>query len=367
MKSVLSIQSHVVHGYVGGRAAIFPLQSQGWEVDNINTVHFSNHTGYGHFTGTSLACKELDSILDQLINNLDIEYSAVITGYIPNAELIACISRYILQIKQRNTPLEKPLYLFDPVMGDNDYMYVDKSCVEEYRNLIKLRIADIITPNQFELQLLSGIKISCRNSLKEALDKIHEEYGVPYIVVTSVDSKIVDGSESRNNSNSSKNIYCIISVKPQADKLQQEEEKGNETKLAMFQIPQIESYFTGVGDLFSALLLDKFVANNHLENKPFQRLSRAVNQVLTIMKWTLKLTYELGMDQARKAHCGEVKCNNTISNGTSNGNGHIEDEEIVGKMNDANTMKHFELKIIQARKYYDYDGEGEFKEMNVEF
>ena len=42
---VLSIQSHVVHGYVGNRAATFPLQLLGTEVDVINTVQLSNHTG----------------------------------------------------------------------------------------------------------------------------------------------------------------------------------------------------------------------------------------------------------------------------------------------------------------------------------
>jgi pyridoxine kinase len=45
MSRLLSIQSHVVHGYVGNRAATFPLQLLGYDVDTINTVQFSNHTG----------------------------------------------------------------------------------------------------------------------------------------------------------------------------------------------------------------------------------------------------------------------------------------------------------------------------------
>lgn len=48
---VLSIQSHVVSGYVGNKSATFPLQLLGFEVDTINTVQFSNHTGYGHWKG----------------------------------------------------------------------------------------------------------------------------------------------------------------------------------------------------------------------------------------------------------------------------------------------------------------------------
>jgi len=45
---VLSIQSHTVHGYVGNKSAVFPLQLLGFDVDPINSVHFSNHTeGWG--------------------------------------------------------------------------------------------------------------------------------------------------------------------------------------------------------------------------------------------------------------------------------------------------------------------------------
>ena len=42
---VLSIQSHVVHGYVGNKCAVLPLQLLGFDVDPINSVQFSNHTG----------------------------------------------------------------------------------------------------------------------------------------------------------------------------------------------------------------------------------------------------------------------------------------------------------------------------------
>lgn len=66
---VLSIQSHVAFGYVGGKAAVFPLQCLGYDVDVsiqqftrslrfrtnksawqvVNTVNFSNHTGKYYF------------------------------------------------------------------------------------------------------------------------------------------------------------------------------------------------------------------------------------------------------------------------------------------------------------------------------
>ena len=75
---VLTIQSHTVHGYVGNRCAVFPLQllgtlqrisrvvrcytllvraalAAGFEVEAINSVQFSNHTGYASFKGALLS------------------------------------------------------------------------------------------------------------------------------------------------------------------------------------------------------------------------------------------------------------------------------------------------------------------------
>jgi hypothetical protein len=40
-KRVLSVQSHVVSGYVGNKSATFPLQLLGFEVDAINSVQVS--------------------------------------------------------------------------------------------------------------------------------------------------------------------------------------------------------------------------------------------------------------------------------------------------------------------------------------
>lgn len=37
-RRVLSIQSHVVHGYAGNKCAVFPLQLHGFDVDFINSV-----------------------------------------------------------------------------------------------------------------------------------------------------------------------------------------------------------------------------------------------------------------------------------------------------------------------------------------
>jgi pyridoxine kinase len=67
---VLSIQSHVVYGYVGNKAAVFPLELLGFQVDPIHTVQFSNHTGYlGGFRGKRLSSEEFDQLIAGLEAN----------------------------------------------------------------------------------------------------------------------------------------------------------------------------------------------------------------------------------------------------------------------------------------------------------
>ncbi|KAK6198720.1 Ribokinase-like protein [Scheffersomyces amazonensis] len=330
-KSVLSIQSHVVHGYVGGKAAIFPLQTQGWEVDNINTVNFSNHTGYGSFKGTSIdESNELKPILHQLFHGLHIPYTAVLTGYVPNSKLIACIGDAITELK--STSQNPLLYLLDPVMGDNNYLYVDESCITQYRSFLDRHIVDIITPNQFELELLIDSPIKSVADLKIAMAKLHLVHNIKYVVITSLNASIFDDQEDSSNSNGDGYIYCACSSISAINHVE------------IFKINIIKSYFTGVGDLFSALLLDKLYTNLQNLNDDVRVLSRSVNQVLTIMSKTLKLTHSLGIKQFNQAQAHKKTTPSTV----------------VGKINDADSMKYFELKIIQARPYYDYDGPGEF-------
>lgn len=317
MKSVLSIQSHVSHGYVGGRAATFPLQCQGWEVDNINTVNFSNHTGYGSVRGSSIDEGDLANIFKGL-KDIQVKYDAVITGYIPNASLISIISESIRSLKV-NRP--ETLYLLDPVMGDQGFLYVDESCIGQYKQILENGVVDIITPNQFELELLVGFDIKNEDDLKLAISHLHSKFNIKYVVITSL-ADIKGRSQDV--------IYCAISTKGQGE-------------VEIFSIPVIKSYFTGVGDLFSALLLDKLY-NNLEEGASSSCLSTAVNQVLTIMLKTLNLTHKLGV---------ELYCKDKNLPMIS---GSIPES----KIND-DVMKYFELKIIQSKDFFAYDGSGEFK------
>uniref|UniRef100_A0A8C2IG42 pyridoxal kinase n=1 Tax=Cyprinus carpio TaxID=7962 RepID=A0A8C2IG42_CYPCA len=82
---VLSVQSHVVRGYVGNKSASFPLQVLGFEVDTINSVQFSNHTGYEHWKGQVLTADELHVLYEGIkLNNVN-QYDYVLTGTLMSA------------------------------------------------------------------------------------------------------------------------------------------------------------------------------------------------------------------------------------------------------------------------------------------
>lgn len=321
MKSVLSVQSHVAHGYVGNKAATFPLQYLGWNVDTINTVNFSNHTGYGSVKGSAINVTDMTNIFKGLYE-IQCTHNAIILGYIPSADLIDVLASNVQRMKTENPYL---LCVCDPVMGDQGQLYVDDSCVEAYKNFLQTKKVDIITPNQFELELLCGIKIHSADDLRSAVTHIHDFYGVKYVVVSSLSGNIINGTDDSS-------LCCAVS-------------EMNTSHLAMFTIPVIKSYFTGVGDLFTALLVDKFFQSN-------RDISRAVNQVLTIMANVLKLTHTLGVEE----FCAHKK----ISNGKVDASGDFE-----SKMNDPNSMRFFELRIIEAREFYGYNETGSFKEFKI--
>lgn len=123
---VLSIQSHVVQGYVGNKSAVFPLQLLGMDVDPINSVQFSNHTGYKHFTGRRLTGDELHDLLDGMETNnlLRDAHTHLLTGYIGSISLLDAIVRVYERLRAAQTHSERLVFVCDPVMGDLGKLYV---------------------------------------------------------------------------------------------------------------------------------------------------------------------------------------------------------------------------------------------------
>lgn len=121
-KRCLSIQSHVVHGYVGNKSATFPLQLLGFDVDAINSCQLSSHTGYRTFKGEKLHGDQLLAILQGLEENgLMGAYSHVLTGYVSTPSFLEAIAAAVRTIRRLNPGA---VYVCDPVMGDHGKLYV---------------------------------------------------------------------------------------------------------------------------------------------------------------------------------------------------------------------------------------------------
>ncbi|EFX76771.1 hypothetical protein DAPPUDRAFT_198770 [Daphnia pulex] len=224
---VLSIQSHVVAGYVGNKSAVFPLNVLGFEVHSINSVEFSNHTGYGKWKGHVLNAKELAELMSGLqINDLD-NFSHLLTGYVGSASFLEQVYENVKQLKEKNPKL---VYVCDPVMGDNGQMYVPKELLEIYRDKL-IPLADIITPNQFEVELLTGKTITNEADAIECMEMLHQ-MGVKVVIIS---SSVLGPNGTLTAFGSTKG--------------------ADSTEVWKLDIPRLPHLFTGTGDLFSALLL----------------------------------------------------------------------------------------------------------------
>lgn len=158
--AVLSIQSHVAYGHVGNSAAAFPLQRLGFEVWRVNTVQFSNHTGYGAWRGQVFEAAEVAELIEGIAERGVLgDCQAVLSGYLGDAALGAVVLGAVARIKAANPDA---LYTCDPVMGDvGPGLYV-RPDIPDFMRQQAVPAADIITPNQFELELLTGRKVSSR-------------------------------------------------------------------------------------------------------------------------------------------------------------------------------------------------------------
>lgn len=181
--NILSIQSHVTFGHVGNSAAVFPLQRAGHEVWPVHTVNFSNHTGYGDWGGPMLPASDVTSIIDGIEKRGAFEkIDAILSGYQGGPDIAGAIVDAVTRIKAVNP---KALYACDPVMGNaKSGCFVSDEIPPLLRDKV-VPVADIITPNQFELGYLTDHEVGTLEQTLEAV-KAAQEIGPKTVLVTSV-------------------------------------------------------------------------------------------------------------------------------------------------------------------------------------
>lgn len=249
---VLAIQSHVVSGYVGNKSATFPLQILGFEVDAINTVQFSNHTGYGKFKGQVISEEDFDELVEGLKQNDLLQYTHVLTGYCRSPQLLSKIGKLVQELKKSNPNL---IYVCDPVMGDNGLMYVPQEVLPVYKDEI-LPLADVICPNQFEAELLTNIPTSDQPGLMKTILALHDR-GVKTVVISSSEL----GPENH--------LLGVASTIV-----------GGVRTSVSIEIPKLNAIFTGTGDLFASLLLAWITLTEHDVKEALERTIATLQSIL---------------------------------------------------------------------------------------
>ncbi|TRX90178.1 hypothetical protein FHL15_008906 [Xylaria flabelliformis] len=244
----------VVSGHVGNKIAVFVLQSLGCDVAALNTVQFSNHTGYRRVKGTKLTAQEITDLWDGLKQSHLDDFDMMLSGYVPGAPGVEAVGRIAMELKANAA--SKPgsfFWVLDPVMGDNGKIYVAEDVVPAYRSLI--HHADLILPNQFEAELLSGVAITDFASLERAIEVLHDTYNVPHIVITSVSLPIRSASQTPSTTRPPSPTQSQLPSTSTMSVVGSTRTSDRKPRLFTIQFPVFNAYFSGTGDMFAALMV----------------------------------------------------------------------------------------------------------------
>lgn len=261
---ILSIQSKLVYGYVGSNIAELAIQLHGLDVISFPTVLLSAHTGHQPVHGTKIS-KTLFDDLVLGVEALDMMDSVanIITGYIGTADVLGSVVEYVSKIK---TEHPEKLYICDPVMGDEEGLYVDEEVARQIMDCL-LPLCDITTPNHFEFDHIVGCKTSTEAEVIEAVAS-HKVLRNKIVIVTS----------------------CSLEDTP-SDEIETLIVKGNNCKRVVAKRIDIDT--TGTGDLFTAILASQLAQSKEIIS--------AVSSATQIIKRALDYTVEQGNDEMNAA------------------------------------------------------------------
>jgi pyridoxine kinase len=180
---ILSIQSSVAYGHVGNSAATFPLQRLGHEVWPVHTVVFSNPTGYGAWGGPLLTPDDVRAVIAGIADRGVLAgCDAVLSGYLGGPGICDVVVEAVAQVKAANP---HATYTCDPVMGNaTSGCFVDPAIPPIIREQV-VPVADILTPNQFELGFLTDTSPESLESTLDSADAARA-LGPATVLVTSM-------------------------------------------------------------------------------------------------------------------------------------------------------------------------------------
>jgi pyridoxine kinase len=255
--NILSIQSHVAYGHVGNSAAVFPLQRMGIEVWPIHTVQFSNHTGYGGWTGRVFDADLIRELVEGIERRGVLgECDGVLSGYMGGADIGGAILDAVATVKRANPSAR---YCCDPVIGDVGRGIFVREGIPEFLKEKAVPAADIITPNQFELDFLSRRESRTLAQARDAVKAVHD-LGPRTILVTSLHTE-----ETPEDS-----IDLLAS---------------DETGLFRLRTPRLRLMVNGAGDAIAAMFFAHYLRTGKIE----EALSRAGSAIFGVLSKTVEI------------------------------------------------------------------------------
>ena len=252
--NILSIQSHVAYGHVGNAAAVFPLQRLGIEVWPVHTVQFSNHTGYGSWKGSVFDGAMIRDVIAGMAERGALRLcDGVLSGYMGSADIGEAILDTVLKVRRANPATR---YCCDPVIGDVGRGVFVRPGIPEFMRERALPAADVITPNQFELELLAGRDTKTMADAIAAINALHAR-GPGAILVTSL----------QTNDTPADAIDLVAS---------------DGTHRFLVRTPKLPISVNGAGDAIAALFFAHYLQSQSVA----EALSRAASSVFGILERT---------------------------------------------------------------------------------
>lgn len=257
----MSIQSHVAYGYVGNAAAVFPLQRLGVEVWPVLTVNFSNHTGYGAWRGPLITAEQVGDVIGGIEDRGFLgQADAVLSGFQGSADMGQQILTAVAKVRAHNPAA---LYCCDPVMGDVDTGFYCLPGIPEFMRDEVIPRADVVTPNLFELEFLVGRPVRTMTDVLSAAQELHAR-GPATVLVTSVRFPEAADESMRMVAVTAEGAWQV-------------------------ETPRIDGYFTGTGDITSALFLAKLLAG--------LPIATALAETAAVVYSVLRTTADLGRSE----------------------------------------------------------------------
>ncbi|GGB31936.1 pyridoxal kinase PdxY [Flexivirga endophytica] len=267
--NILSIQSSVAYGHAGNSSAVFPLQRLGFEVWPVYTVHFSNHTGYGEWRGPVFEPETVADVITGIEERGVLgECDAVLSGYQGGEQVGAVILDAVSRVKAANP---KAIYCADPVMGDVERGFFVRPGIPEFMRDKVIPAADIVTPNQFELDFLTGSEARTVDGVLQAVDSLRDR-GPRTVLVTSVQTDETPADSVQLAVVTDDGAWLVTT-------------------------PLLPMYVSGAGDATAAIFLARW-----LTETPAKALADTADSVFSIMERTHQAgTREIQLIQSQDA------------------------------------------------------------------